>query len=456
MLRRFSLILLFALVSFTNPLCSMASTRRALIMGNDSYPGNALRNAKNDAQAVAEALAAVGYNTTLGLDLTNVQMVHLVDTFADTLAAGDAAVVYYAGHGLQLNGENYLVPTDFHVNDSADVKFQGYALGTLLEKLTLHGAATQIVILDACRDNPFLATRSTGGGWAGVSTSAGTFLAFGTSPGSTASDDPNDNHGLFTKSLLKFITASPLDVEQMFQRVRQDVIQSSYGHQIPWTASSLIGSFHIVPSEDISAPTLQAIAEQPLNSFPAPGRSLNGEAAISSATVSDGVMLHNASDQLRSLHFSQAIQILQQILATDPTCGAALRLLGVALHLTGRSTEAMQVITRELTQRPDDALAYSYRCLFVASQDPSLMNDDCNRALSLNPKLREAHMGVAIALDAMGDATKAYDETSATIALDPKYAAAYILRGDVATHLGHRGLAQQDYMKATQLSTGRD
>ena len=427
-------------------------------MGNDSYPGNTLRNARNDARAVAEALASVGYVTTLGLDLTNTQMTEMVNAFAETLSGGDSAVVYYAGHGLQLNGENYLVPTDFHVSDSADVRYQGYALGVLLEKLTLHGATTQIVILDACRDNPFLATRSTAGGWAGVATSAGTFLAFGTSPGSTASDDPNDNHGLFTKSLLKFITAFPLDVEQMFQRVRQDVIQTSSGHQVPWTASSLIGSFHIVPSQDLSAPALTGLAEQPTSGSLAPGRSLGGSLTEPPALTATGsnLLLQDAADHLRSLHFTQAIQILEQLLAAEPTSGAALRLLGVALHLTGRNIEATQIITKELDQNPEDALAYSYRCLFATSQDETATNQDCSRALSLDPHLKEARIGLAIALDAQGDGKKAYDETSAVITLDPKYAAAYTLRGDVATHLGHRSLAQQDYARATQLMAERN
>ena len=468
---------------------SVAPTRRALVIGNDSYPGNGLQNARNDAKSVSQALNSVGYVVTLGLDLNRIQMTQAITSFSDSLTAGDTAIVYYAGHGLQVAGDNYLVPTDFRVSDEADVKYQGYPLGALLEKLTLHGAVTQIVILDACRDNPFLASRSTRGGWASIATSAGTFLAFGTSPGSTASDDPSDNHGLFTKSLLKFLVSSPLDVEQMFQRVREDVIRSSNGHQVPWTASSLIGSFHVLPQDDASAAPLGAIAKtdeplpldfgrtflrssrgpipspQPKENYtirrsappvsnPPVNVALPSVPATSSASSSDQVLslLTAAQSQVRALRLNEAVQTLQTVLSLDPASAIALRLLGVVMHLTGRSVEGVQSLERAIQLDPQDGVAYSFLCLIHAEQSDAAALADCEKAVNLKPDLTEAHLGLAISLTTAGELPRAYGEATRAIALDPTSAPSFALRGDLAAAQGHRGIAQQDYVRADQIA----
>src|ERR1700739_4438501 len=166
-----------------------ASAWRALVIGNDSYPGNELRNARNDARSVAGAFKHDGYQTTLILDANRRTMINGIAQFSNSVNPGDTVIVYYAGHGLQVAGENYLVPTDFKVTSPQDVKSQGYSISSLLELLTAHGATTQVLILDACRDNPFLGVRSLHGGWAGIGTSAGTFIAFRTRLGSADRDE---------------------------------------------------------------------------------------------------------------------------------------------------------------------------------------------------------------------------------------------------------------------------
>ncbi len=456
-------VLCFAFVISVVSNAFAAPTRRALVIGNDSYSGNNLQNARNDARAVSQSLTSLGYATTLTLDADRVGLSRAMDDFVNTITPGDTAVLYYAGHGLQVQGENYLVPVDFHVNDEADVKLQGYALGTVLEKLTLHGATTQVIILDACRDNPFLSSRSTRGGWAGVATSAGTFLAFGTSPGSTASDDPGDNHGLFTKSLLKYMATSPLDVEQMFQQVRQDVIHSSNGHQVPWTASSLIGSMHMIPQGDAGAPVLTGLLSSNSDASERRVRSLNRsfDAAAASAAPSNDVsmtqetlLLGQATSQLRGFKFSDAISTLQTVLSLDPRCALAFRLLGLAFHLAGRSTDAVQSLDKAIQLNSADPIAYTYRCLVLADQGDSSSPKDCQRAVELRSDLPEAHLGLAVSMALSGQSSRASSEATRAIALDPTCVIGFKLRGDLEAAQGHHGLAQQDYSRAIHLSLG--
>lgn len=236
--------------------------RRALVIGNDNYHNVPLANARNDASAVATDLKSLGYVTTLVLDADRAKMEGAIDRFVGSITPGDVALLYYAGHGMQVDGENYLIPTDFSAVSPSQGKYQGYSLSNLLDNVEAHGATTRIVILDACRDNPFRGARSLHGGWAGVNSSAGSFIAFGTSPGSTAADSPGRGHGTFTEALLKHLTTSQLDIDQTFELVREDVILASGGHQIPWTATSLVGSFHLVPGLDSTKPNAGAAIQK--------------------------------------------------------------------------------------------------------------------------------------------------------------------------------------------------
>jgi tetratricopeptide (TPR) repeat protein len=429
--------------------------RRALIMGNDAYPGHPLHNARNDAEAIDKKLRSFGYKSTLVLNADRKTLTGRIDAFAESLSPGDLAFVYYAGHGLQVGGENYLVPVDFRITHETEVKNQGYSLSAILSKLSEHGATTQVVVLDACRDNPFLSSRSIQNGWAGVATSAGSFVAFGTAPGSTASDAPGEGHGRFTESLLLFIDA-PLGIEAMFQKVREDVIQKSLGQQIPWTASSLIGSLHIDPKEDASAPAtgvalMSTLRNQTKRSAVDISESLRG-IPVNLPGEDEVTLLTQADQEMRSLHFAYAIPILQHILQIDPVCALALRLLGIAFQLVGRSTEAQSTFNRAIALNSNDGVAYASLCLSKISESPSEAQMDCRRAVRLSPNLPQAHVGLAIGLAAEGSRRLAYDEATLAIKLNPSSPLGYRIRGDIANSLGDPESAQQDYSKADKLS----
>ncbi len=451
------LIFAFVLVAAIAPKHVSASPQRqALVIGNDSYPGNSLKNARNDAQAISEALGSIGYVTMLQLDVTRKVLNDSVDIFAGGLNPGDTAVLYYSGHGLQVDGENYLVPTDFQVTSPSDVKYQGYPLSLVLEKFARRGATTQIIILDACRDNPFLGTRSSrGGGWAGVGNSAGTFLAFGTAPGSTASDNPTKPNGLFTEALLKYVTSSQLGIEAMFEKVREDVIRESNGLQVPWTASSLVGSFHILPKIDAN-PNVSLASNQGAPISVAAARSIATQTATGGQTdISNSlpILINEGLLLAQQQNYEEAIRSLSAATAINPTSSIALRVLGLIFHLMGRSTEAVAEFDRALTVNPGDASAYYYRCLATAPSDAVSAVRDCQAAIGLEPNFPEAHLGLANALLVLGQTDRAHAEANASIHLAPASSLGYSMRGKISAIEGHYNSAQRDYDSAVSLSS---
>jgi Flp pilus assembly protein TadD len=448
-------ILLFVIFC-TGVTAGTAQTRHALVIGNDSYPGSALKNARNDASAVFGALRQVGYVSTLILDANRSSMSSAIDQFVDSINPGDTAVLYYAGHGLQVDGENFLVPTDFKVTSPSDAKVEGYALSSILERFTSHGATTQIIILDACRDNPFMGERSTKGGWAGMGTSAGAFLAFGTSPGSTASDDPGDGHGLFTKDLLSYLTSSNLDIEEMFRKVREDVIRDSNGQQVPWVASSLIGSFHVLPGLDTGTRLLPARDDRPSSSISIDMRSI-GHRQVPVSEVSPIPLpppalqkFGQAVSLARGAHFNDAIVLLQDLLAIAPGFSPGLRLLGLLLHEAGRDAEAINAFNRALSVDVGDADASAERCAVEVISVAANSETDCEMAVQDSPTA-QTYLVLAVTEHSRGQNTQAYSLITQSIDLQPTDLS-LTFRGVISAQQNSSGSADRDFARAAQLN----
>ena len=226
------------------PSSTSAPPRRvALAIGNNAYPGNALQNAVRDAQDVAGALRALGFEVQQIADADLRNMESSIDRFIGGLHGGDVGLFYYSGHGVQVDGENYLIPVNFNGRDEREVKYQAYAVGRVHERMAATGARLSIVILDACRNNPFRGARSGAKGWAAMATASGSFIAFATAPNATASDNPNERNGLFTKYVLENLDRTGVGLGELFDKVRSEVYEASGQRQLPWIASSVIGEF---------------------------------------------------------------------------------------------------------------------------------------------------------------------------------------------------------------------
>ena len=241
---------------------ALAEKRVALVIGNSNYQNAPpLKNPLNDAEAVAKLLTRLGFDVVKGIDLTDRDFARTISTFAKRLDQGaDAALFFYAGHGLQVKGKNYLVPVDAELASEASLDFETVRLQTILS-LMERTRRTNLVFLDACRNNPMarnlarnMGTRSAaiGRGLARVETGVGTLIAYSTQPGNVALDGEGF-HSPFAKALLKHSEKPGLEIEGLMRQVRQDVITETNGAQVPWNHSSLTRTFVFRPKAKTAA-----------------------------------------------------------------------------------------------------------------------------------------------------------------------------------------------------------
>ncbi len=226
--------------------------RLALVIGNGDYEhATTLLNPSNDAQAMAETLELLGFKVQKSINCTQKEMKKAIDYFGEYLKKYDVGLFFFAGHGVQVNGYNYLIPVDARIASEGDVEYDCINAGRMLTKMEASGAATNIVIMDACRNNPFEVswTRSLSNqGLAYMEAPTGSLIAYSTSPGNTASDGSGKN-SLYTESLLAHIGDPELNILQIFQQTRKRVRELSNDQQIPWESTSLIDDFYFNQKE---------------------------------------------------------------------------------------------------------------------------------------------------------------------------------------------------------------
>ncbi|MDE5452239.1 caspase family protein [Bradyrhizobium sp. CSA112] len=228
---------------------AFAENRLALVIGQSAYRSvPALPNPANDAKAVTQLLTDSGFEVSTASDLSQGQMREVVSEFAGKVAAKGAdtvALVFYAGHGLQIDGENFLVPIDIDPKREADIPIQAVRLNDILNTLTSVPSKMRILMLDACRNNPFPDLKTAGSGLALVDAKVGapgTFLSFSTSPGAVAEDGSGSNSP-YTNALLAAGKEQNIPIEETFKRVRLAVNKVTEGRQTPWDSSSLTEDF---------------------------------------------------------------------------------------------------------------------------------------------------------------------------------------------------------------------
>ncbi|GJD98790.1 caspase family protein [Methylobacterium isbiliense] len=255
-----------ALVSGTD--AATGERRVALVIGNGAYRNvPALDNPLSDSKAVAAALKRIGFEVVEGYDLTLDAMRGLVGDYAAKLDGAKVAAVYYAGHGVAVAGENYLLPTDTVLKSEADLDFRTMNINLVMRQMQREDRVN-LVILDACRDNPFakelarsiksrsVAVRS-GLSEIAVNSAAGTLIAFATDPEKTALDGTGGRNSPFTAALLKHLETPGVSISTVMDRVREEVWRSTGEKQRPWVNTSIIGEFYLNP---VAAPVQVAAA----------------------------------------------------------------------------------------------------------------------------------------------------------------------------------------------------
>lgn len=261
LMRRLVLALCCGIAAFVLPgaapvvAAEAGGSKIALVIGNGAYAGvGELSNPVNDATDVAAKLRQLGFDVTLRTDADYLTMRRALTDFGRQVKEGSVVLFYYAGHGMQVRGKNYLLPVDARIQIENDVGTEAMDVDFLLDKLS--PARLSVVILDACRNNPF-ERRFRGGSGAGLAHMAaptGTLIAYSTAPGKVAADGEGRN-GLYTGELLKAMSVPGLQVEDVFKQVRSSVVKLSGDTQTPWEASSLTGSFYFIAQATASLPS---------------------------------------------------------------------------------------------------------------------------------------------------------------------------------------------------------
>jgi uncharacterized caspase-like protein len=231
-----------------------AEKRVALVIGNSAYQHTAaLKNPSNDATDMAATLRQLGFDVIDGNDLTKEEMEQRIRAFAAKLAGADVGLFFYAGHGLQVDGKNFLAPVDAKLQSDTDLDFEAVELNLVLKQLE-RNSRISVVFLDACRDNPLASTLAAtsrsveiGRGLARIDKAIGMMIAFSTQPGNVALDGEGRNSP-FTGALLHHIGTEGLSINDVMIDVRNDVLKATNGNQVPWENSSLTGQFFFKPA----------------------------------------------------------------------------------------------------------------------------------------------------------------------------------------------------------------
>ncbi len=221
----------------------------ALVIGNGAYETAALKNPVSDARAVARLLRELGFDVLLRENVNDEGFAEAMRAFGTRLKPGGVSLFYFAGHGMQVGGRNYLIPVGASIENEDEVPYRAIDANQVLDKMSRAASSLNLVILDACRNNPFTRSfRAQINGLAHMEAPSGTLIAFATSPGSVAADGEGAN-STYTKYLLSNIAVPGVPVEIALKRVREGVSRETLGRQIPWESSSLMGDFYFRSAE---------------------------------------------------------------------------------------------------------------------------------------------------------------------------------------------------------------
>jgi uncharacterized caspase-like protein len=240
---------------------AVTEERIALVIGNAAYRVDPLDNPVNDARLVAQSLRQSAFAVRVHENLDRRSLVEALREFGNRLGENTIAVLYYAGHGLQLRDRNFLIPVDAEIRSEDEIPIAGVDVSFLLGRMATARSRINIVILDACRNNPFAGKGgTTAQGLAQMDAPVGTLLAYATAPGKLAADGSGAN-SLYATHLARHLLSPGLPVEHVFKRVREAVVRDTRELQVPWESSSLQGEFAFVPGVAAAQGTATAETE---------------------------------------------------------------------------------------------------------------------------------------------------------------------------------------------------
>lgn len=417
--------------------------RHALVIGNAGYTTAPLLNSANDARAVAQVLEKAGFKVDLKINASQKQMQEAVTTFGDRLKNGGAGLFYFAGHGVQIKGRNFMLPVGTEIVREDEVPYKAVDVQQVLDKMETAKNRINMVVLDACRDNPFASrSRSTAssGGLSQVDAPIGSLIAFATAPGSVASDGKNAN-GLYTQHLLANIERPGTPIEEVFKRVRLGVRLDSNGTQVPWESTSLEGDFYFFPPSPsakagpTTLPTPPGV-EQMARVERAYEQLRQGQVddaerifrALAGASHAELAWMGReglAEVQLARGDSAGALAAANEIIAKAPTRSAAYLIRGRALAASGDAAAGQAALQQAAGPQTAADFGWQKANALVAvgnvqrRQNPQQAVKTYERAARENPLSVEALSNLAVALNETGQPAQARVLLERAQALDP-------------------------------------
>jgi len=442
---------IFLIVLFPNNLLAVYETRLALIIGNSNYThGGPLVNPINDVRAMQKALEGLGFSVMKYENCTQKQMKEAIDTFGVKLKSQDVGLFFYAGHGVQVKGHNYLIPIDAKLDNENDAEYDCVRADRVLAKMERAGTTTNIVILDACRDNPFERSwrRGTEGtGLAFMNAPSGSLIAYSTAPGKTALDGEGPSSP-YTEALLQHIETPNITIIQMFQRVRSTVMQNSSGRQIPWESTSLSGDFYLKHSAEVDE---------------------NGQIKGLTTTMKDkksgriidlfeGLPGYNKEEEekktrIKKVSARKEIERRSKEIELNPNNVNAYLGRGIVYALDeDKWAKANDDFSKAIALNPKNAQAYLYRGLTFKAQKQYMKSiQDFTKAIELSQHVTTSPENKP--MEEYIRSIRDYAElTPILIKLSPNIKMLYLLRAEAYFRLKQHKKAIQDYTKAIELS----
>jgi tetratricopeptide (TPR) repeat protein len=434
--------------------------RNALLIGNAAYLKSPLRNPIHDVTDLRNALETLRFNVRVVTDADREGIRSAISSFADGLHEGDEALFYYAGHGLQVNYENYLVPVDFVPVREESLPEVCFPFQEAKRRLESSRAGVLILIMDACRNNPFNKGQLERHGLAAVEAGLGSYIVFSAAPGQTASDNPEERNGLFAKYLLEALH-SPLNISDLFRRVRQDVYVASGHNQLPYLHDQVLWPFFFVRLE----PSLQEpqrvsrTSRELLEAGRLAYHSGNCEEAYklfdqASRQDADSSLAHHAAGASLACmgHNAQAVVRFNEALAIQPDLAIAYMSRGIVYLHSGRYSQAIRDFSWTIQQDPVNGAAYWRRGHAAAKlrrYEDALA--DFSRAIELNDADPNPFFGRGMVRHRLGKDREALDDLNAAISRRASFGEAYWQRARVRRRLGDTSGAEADERMAENL-----
>ncbi|HRJ28695.1 MAG TPA: tetratricopeptide repeat protein [Cyclobacteriaceae bacterium] len=482
------------------------SKKLALVIGNAAYQhGGELKNPVNDARTMAETLRQLGFEVMLHENVSQNQMKQAINGYGIKLRGYDVGLFYYAGHGIQHKGVNYMIPVEADLQAAEQIEFDCVAADRVLAYMDAASTKVNLLIMDACRNNPFERSwhrSGTGNGLAMMDAPKGTLIAYATAPGKVAADGEGSN-GLYTSALLKYLKDPDLNVEQIFKKVRTEVAEKSFGAQVPWETTSLTGEdfyfatqkraakpFSITGTatpELIKASYQKADALFEKGAYPESIDELTKIIALDQYHIKSYMLRANAYMML--MQHQKAIPDLNKVVELSPgeadgyyyrgLCRYTLKEIHEAIvdftltirynpdhsnayywraycyFLIEKNHPAIEDYNKTLALTPDNSEVYYYRGLsYFELEDFTAAENDFTRATERMPDMSEAHFRLGWCYHLRNEPEKAIATYSKAITLNPSFKEAYYYRAKAYHKLNRKTEAKRDIEKALELDPG--